>query len=86
MKQHPIHLHSVDRACGRRDGSRQRHWQGGLPAIPQLWGQCAGQQPASSRGQDEQLYLVKELSCLRQVVAWPPQDPIWPMNFNKSSL
>ena len=62
MKRHPIHLHSIDRACGHRDGSRQRHWQGGPPAIGQLWGRCAGKQPASSRGQNEQFFLGKELS------------------------
>ena len=86
MKRHPIHLHSIDRACGHRDGSRQRHWQGGPPAIGQLWGRCAGKQPASSRGQNEQFFLGKELSCLRHVVAMPLQDPIWPMNFNKSDI
>ena len=63
MKRHPIHLHSIDRACGHRDGSRQRHWQGGPPAIGQLWGRCAGKQPASSRGQNEQFFLSKELSA-----------------------
>jgi hypothetical protein len=31
-------------------------------------------------------FLGKELSCLRHVVAAPPQDPIWPMNFIKSTL
>jgi len=33
-----------------------------------------------------EFFPSKELSCLRHVVAAPPQDPIWPMNFIKSSL
>ena len=31
-------------------------------------------------------FAGKELSCLRHMAAWPPQDPIWPMNFNKSDV
>ena len=36
------------------------HSQGGPPAIGQLWSQCVGQQPVSSRGQDEQFFPGKD--------------------------